>query len=101
MPMIIPAAIESVIKEADTASTPIDEVSFAGAITKAAPDFKTACAEERHGAFAEIAAWRFSRSSSASEAEPWGLYWGPISSGTMADGTPFYRPDIAEMDEAI
>jgi len=68
---------------------------------QAAPDPKTSTPEERTGRFAEIAAWRFMRAD-GTECEPWGIYWGPLGSGTLADGkTPFYRPDVAEIDEEI
>ncbi len=101
MPVSVPDAIEAVIAAADTAMQPLDEVRFAGEISKAAPNPQSVGQEIWMGAFAEIAAWRFSPTVGNRDAEPWGLYWGPMGSGTLADGRPFYSPDVAEIDEAI
>ncbi len=101
MGLTVPAAMEAVLKEADDSATPLDEGALWSKQMKAAPDPQASTPEERLGAFAEIAAWRFMRPHGA-ESEPWGIYWGPLASGTLADGTtPFYRPDVAEVDEAI
>lgn len=101
MGLTVPAAMDVVLKEADSSASTLDEGALESALMKARPDSKVTGPEDRTGAFAEIAAWSFMRSHST-ECEPWGLYWGPFASGTLADGkTPFYRPDIAEIDEDI
>ena len=103
MALIIPAAIEAVIRQADTAAAAIDEVSFAGAIEKAAPPADGLTLEARRGAFAEIAAWRFIRPfvGGPIEREPWGIYWSPLASGTLKDGKAFHSPDVSDVDEEI
>ena len=101
MSLIVPAAMETVLREADDSSTPLDEGDLWSKQIQAAPDPKLATADERLGAFAEIAAWRFMRPH-GTECEPWGIYWGPLTSGILADGTThFYNPDVAEVNQAI
>lgn len=101
MSLTVPTTIEAVLKEADNPAAPLDEGALGSALMNARSRLNALTPEESAGAFAEIAAWSFMRSH-RTECEPWGLYWGPFASGTLADGkTPFYRPDITEIDEAI
>jgi hypothetical protein len=53
--------------------------------------------DERKGAWAEAAAFNFV---SAKES-PWGTHFGPVFAATKPDGTPFYGPDIKEIDAEI
>lgn len=102
MSLTVPAGMETVIQEADANVAPLDEGALAGALSSARPASDKVSPEENAGAFAEIAAWRLSRARGTDDLEPWGIYWGPMASGTLADGkTPFYRPDVAEIDESI
>ena len=102
MSLKVPEAMEAVLQRADASATPLDEGRLWGEQMKAAPDPETATLEERRGTFAEISAWRFMRPHGTGVNEPWGIYWGPLASGTLADGkTPFYSPDVAEIDEEI
>src|SRR6266540_1315209 len=102
MGLKVSETIEAVLGSADASAKPLDEGKLASEITQAAPDPKEATLEERRGSFAEFAAWRFMRSHTGGEDEPWGIYWGPLASGTLADGkTPFYSPDVAGVDEEI
>ena len=102
MSLNVPEAIEAVLQRADASAMPLDEGKLWSDQIKAAPDPKIATLEERRGTFAEIAAWRFMPRLDGVENEPWGIYWGPLASGILADGkTPFYNPDIAEVDEEI
>ena len=90
--LTVPTAMEAVLREADASTAPLDEGALWSKQMQAAPDPKTSTPEERTGRFAEIAAWRFMRAD-GTECEPWGIYWGPLASGTLADGrTPFYSP---------
>jgi hypothetical protein len=52
---------------------------------------------ERKGAWAEASAFNFA----PSDESPWGTHYGPSFVATRTDGTPFYAPDIAEIDEDI
>lgn len=103
MPLKIPAAIDAFIRQVDASAVPVDEVSFAGAVEQAAPPASGLALEERRGAFAEIAAWRFMRPyvGQDAEREPWGIYWSPLASGTLKDGSAFYSPDVSDVDEEI
>jgi lysyl-tRNA synthetase class 1 len=86
---------------ADDPSIRLDEGALATALIKARPQTSAITPEENTGAFAEVAAWKFSRPHANSDREPWGIYWGPMASGTLADGKPFHSPDIEEIDEDI
>jgi lysyl-tRNA synthetase class 1 len=101
MGLIVPTAVEKALKAADESSGPLAESALWSAQMKAAPDPKIASLEERRGAFAEVAAWRFMRPHGGSETEPWGIYWGPLAGGILKDGTPFHQPDVAQVDEEI
>jgi len=99
--LIVSNALEEVLKQADESAGPLVEHNLWSAQMKAAPDPKTATLEERRGAFAEIAAWRFQRPHGGAETEPWGIYWGPLSSGTYDNGKTFHDPDLANVDDEI
>lgn len=102
MSLNVPEAIEAVLQSADLSALPLDEGKLWSDLMKAAPEPNTASLEERRGTFAEIAAWRLMRPHGGVENEPWGIYWGPLASGILADGkTPFYSPDISKVDEEI
>lgn len=102
MGLIIPTTIQTVLKEADDSATPLDEDALCSNLLKGAPNPKVASLNEHRGTFAEIAAWRFMRSHGSQENEPWGIYWVPLASGMLADGkTPFYSPNVAEVDTEI
>src|SRR5262245_56231453 len=101
MALKVPEAIEALLAEADQSVSALDEDDLWSKVMAAAPDPAVCSPKERAGAFSEIAAWRFRRARGG-ESEPWGIYWAPLASGTLADGnTPFYSPDVAEIDEAI
>jgi cation transport regulator ChaC len=53
---------------------------------------------ERKGAWAEASAFNFH---AVEDGSPWGTYYGPIFTATKQDGSPFYAPDIAEIDAEI
>src|SRR5262245_25235629 len=54
--------------------------------------------EERKGAWAEASAFNFSEGNGDS---PWGTHFRPTFVATKNDGSAFYAPDIAEIDEEI
>lgn len=102
MGLIVPAAMEETLRQADNSTSRLDEGALATALTKARPKSDTVTPEENTGAFAEVAAWRFMRPHGYADSEPWGIYWTPLGSGTLADGkTPFYSPNVEEIDEDI
>jgi hypothetical protein len=49
---------------------------------------------ERKGAWAEGSAFNFMVPADS----PWGTYYGPVVIGTNGDGSPFYAPDLKEVD---
>lgn len=55
---------------------------------------------EQKGAWAEFAAFNF-MARIGDTPSPWNTFFGPVISGTKDDGTPFYAPDLAEVDGDI
>lgn len=102
MSIAIPSAIEAVVQCADLSSAVLDELSLGTDLIKVSSGPKAISDKERRGVFSEIAAWGFMRPhGSVEKNEPWGIYWRPLGSGTLADGKPFYSPNIAELDADI
>jgi len=99
MALVIAAPIEAVITAFDQAG-PLDEGALTTALSQARRDLGEASDEIQKGAFAEVAAWHFSRADMGSNV-PWGLYWTPMASGVLADDKPFYRPDVADVDDEV
>jgi hypothetical protein len=97
--MVIPPTIEAVITAFDQPGK-LDEGALTTALNQARQELGKTTDEIQHGAFAEVAAWHFSRADSGS-GEPWGLYWTPVGSGVTADNKPFYMPDVADVDDEV
>lgn len=84
MSLSVPAAMEQALLQADNSCQRLDEGALAAALIQARPKTESVTPEENTGAFAEVAAWRFSRCHGDADREPWGIYWGPMASGTKA-----------------
>jgi hypothetical protein len=101
MGLIVPTEVEAIIDHIDDPALPLDERQVSAEHMRIRKDLSVTNEDERKGAFAEVAAWHFERSEDGA-AEPWGLYWGPLASGVLADGaTPFYSPNVADIDDDI
>lgn len=99
MSLVIPPPIEAVITAFDKPGA-LDVGALTTALSQARQGLDTTTDEGRKGAFAETAAWHFSRADSGAS-EPWGLYWIPVASGITTDDKPFYVPDIADVDDEV
>lgn len=99
MALDIAAPIEAVLTAFDQPG-PLDEGALSTALNQARQELGQTTDKIQHGAFGELAAWHFARAERGS-GDPWGLYWTPVTSGVLVDDTPFYRPDVAQLDDAI
>lgn len=91
--LIVPPAIEEVIAKFDGSETPLDEHAVKQELVAARGALANPTEAENSGAWAEVLA--FALSGNARHYSPWNTYFGPIASGTLEDGRPFYSPDIA------
>jgi hypothetical protein len=99
MALTVPKQLSGLIDETDASQQPIDFLGLAGRMSAALANVGTLPIEERRGAFAEIDALRFQPPHG--QRYPWGIYWTPLGSGTMQDGTEFHSPDIANVDDEV
>jgi hypothetical protein len=79
---------------------PINEMDIAGQLLTALQGQDEFSPEEKKRIQAEVSAFRFSSRSHGSTST-WGIYWSELASGIKQDGTPFYSPDIADIDDEI
>lgn len=79
---------------------PINEIDIAGQLLTVLQGQDEFSPEEKKGIQAEVSAFRFFSRSSGSNST-WGIYWSELASGVKQDGTPFYSPDIADIDDEI
>jgi len=89
-----------VMSEIGAGSESPDPLSIFARLNEAAPDPSILSDAEKKCVWADLVAWQFMLAFDASE-EPWGICWRPLSSGTRVDGTPFYIPDIADVDDTV
>jgi hypothetical protein len=101
MPISIPAALAAKLAEIDSTAGPLNEIALAGDLMRVLPDQATLATDERRGAFAVIEAFRFQHPGGYPDGGPWGTYWREMASGDMNDGTPFYSPDIENVDDEV
>jgi hypothetical protein len=96
MALAIPDSTQAVIAaiEAELKPAEVDELSQTLAGLHLAEGLSDA---ERKGAWAEASAFNFMESSDS----PWGTHYGPVIRGTNPDGSPYYGPDLREIDEEI
>jgi hypothetical protein len=96
MTLTLPATTRSVLDAIEAARQPTVDYDVAGKLS----GLHTAdglTEPERKGAWAEASAFNFR----PTKESPWGTHYGPLFIATKNDGTPYYAPDIAEIDEDI
>jgi len=96
MTLTIPASTRSILDAIDAARQPTVDYEVASQLSglQNADDLTDL---ERKGAWAEASAFTFL----ATEESPWGTHYGPGFIASKNDGTPYYAPDIVEIDEEI
>ena len=97
MPLVIPDAIQRALRSLDEKREQLVPYKIAGAITEIRQSLTAQGRDEQSGAWAELSAFQFA----AGRGEPWGTYFGPLSSGTRSDGLEFYFPDVREANSEI
>jgi hypothetical protein len=96
MSLTIPSITRAVLENLESSTEPTVEYELSGKLsglhqTPGLPE------GERKGAWAEGAAFNFT----PVKESPWGTHYGPFFAATKPDGTPFYGPDLKEIDTEI
>lgn len=76
-----------------------NEAQIGDAVNRAVRNQTEMSDEERVAAAAEAVAFFFYER--PDEDSVWGTYFAPMMTATKQDGTPFYSPDIADLDERV
>jgi Domain of unknown function (DUF4209) len=97
--LTIPPTIQAVIANYDTRDEPFSCMDVQSALSVARQALQSPTADEHKGAWAELLA--FSLTGTEHNEKPWGTYFGPMGSGTQADGTIVYFPDTTQADASI
>ncbi len=90
--LIIPASIDEIIQRYDASEKPFTEFDVSGALGKARAALVEPSAAENLGAWAEVLA--FGLANGPHLDNPWNTYFGPMGSGTNAEGEKVYFPSI-------
>jgi lysyl-tRNA synthetase class 1 len=96
MTLVLPATTRTVLDDIDSAQQPTVEYEIGGKLS-GLHNAEGLTDPELKGAWAEAAAFNFTLMAES----PWGTDYGPVFSATKTDGTPYYAPDIAQIDEDI
>jgi hypothetical protein len=96
MTLTVPATTSSVLDTIEAARQPTVDYEVAAKLS-GLHHADGLTDPERKGAWAEASAFNFR----PTEESPWGTHYGPVFIATKNDGTPYYAPDIAEIDEDI
>lgn len=100
MGLTIPSEIEAVFQQADDPALPLNELHLPSEFAQARKAVATDNREQQTGAFADVAAWHFSRFEEGDEGS-WGLYWGPMATWVLEDGSRKHTPDLMELDDDV
>jgi hypothetical protein len=96
MPLTIPASTKAIIDDIETRQEPTVDHEIAHRLA-GLHQADGLTMDERKGAWAEASAFNFT----PTQDSPWNTHYGPVMIGNRQDGTPFYAPDIKELDEEI
>jgi lysyl-tRNA synthetase, class I len=99
--LVVPRSMDAILERFDQATTPLDEHEVKQALVEARKALVEPSAPENLGAWAEVLAFALSGSARHRRSSPWNTFYGPVATGTNADGTPFYSPDIAGTDAEV
>lgn len=96
MSLLVPASTKSVLSQIETDRQPALDYEIGGKLS-GLHQAEGLTEAERKGAWAEASAFNFTPLSES----PWGTYYGPVFTAKKPDGSPYYAPDIAEIDDEI
>lgn len=91
--LIVPSAVEDVIKRFDHTSAALDEHDIKQSLIEARQALVKPTEAENLGAWSEVLA--FALEGNLGQQSPWNTYFGPTSSGIYEDGRQFHSPDIS------
>ena len=97
MPIAIPAAIAAHVASTEATMAPLDVHAYCATLDDLVPDPAKLTVDERRGCFAEIQAHRFVLTTEADRG-PWSIWFGPISTMRMVDGSDLHGPDAKGID---
>jgi lysyl-tRNA synthetase class 1 len=89
--LAVPSFIEDIVQRFDANEEPFDEFTIGGELKTARGALIDPSEAENLGAWAEVLAFALA---TGQHENPWNNYFGPMGSGTNADGQIFYFPDI-------
>ncbi|RWQ64988.1 DUF4209 domain-containing protein [Mesorhizobium sp.] len=95
--MQVPGTIEAVIAEFDRTEEPLDTHAIQAALSSARTRLEDKIATG--DAWADLVA--FAVQAEQEDRPPWNTYFGPMGSGTDADGSDLYFPDIRQLTPDI
>lgn len=99
--VLVPAAIALRLSELESSAPSwLDEYQWSIELQALVPDTATLSEDERRGCVAEIVAHRFMPTTNTDRG-PWDAYFGPVSTGTDADGHEVYFPDARQIDAEV
>jgi hypothetical protein len=90
--LTVPAALEEIVQRFDAKEEPFTEFDIGGELKAARGALVDPLDAENLGAWAEVLAFALSKGDNGN---PWNTYFGPMGSGTNAEGQTVYFPDIA------
>jgi len=90
--LAVPASLEEIVQRFDAKAEPYNEFAVSGALNAARGTLSQPSDAETLGAWAEVLAFGLA---TGRHENPWNSYFGPMGSGTDADGKTHYFPDIA------
>lgn len=93
-------AIEAALSAIESTGCYINGRGFSVELERLIPDAGALSESERRGCVAEIIGHRFATMPS-DEREPWGSYFGPVTSGVDQAGNPVYFPDATKVDDEV
>ena len=96
MALTLPATTLAALAEIESTQRPTVDYEVAGKLA-GLHQAEGLSEDERRGGWAESSAFNFQ----LMEESPWHTRYGPTFTGTKHDGSPYYGPDIAEIDEEI
>jgi lysyl-tRNA synthetase class 1 len=101
MPIVTPAEVEAVIRDADQSDAPIDLMAIGTKLSAArqALAARSAPTDEDQGAWVELMAIYLQMSFSNVREDPWNSFFRPLSSMTSPDGIAYYTPDVVNATE--
>jgi hypothetical protein len=90
--LVVPASLEGIVQRYDAKEEPFNEFTMASELQTALGVLGSMSEPEHVGAWAEALAFALA---AGQHENPWNSYFGPGTSGTNADGSRFFSPDIA------